>query len=271
MTTKRLTWFETLLISTPLLPHDPTTSTNFREETAPRPIRPAGRLGALPADAAGELDVLGHDGDALGVDGAEVGVLEQADEVSLGGLLQRGDGGGLEAEVGLEVLRDLADQALEGQLADEQLRALLVLADLAQRHGARAEAVRLLHAAGRRGRLARRLGRQLLPRGLAARGLARRLLRASHRCGDLGWGRRESVGARVFRMEMNEALCRVGGFLSRRGGINRRRGVRIWRSERGKFFCGGRGGRWNSRRRIAWEWRVPIDFAGLTRIVIRGR
>jgi hypothetical protein len=141
------------------------------------------RLSALPADAAGELNVLGHDGDALGVDGAEVGVLEEADEVGLRGLLQRGDGGGLEAEVGLEVLRDLADQALEGELADEQLRALLVLADLAERHGARAEAVRLLHAAGCRGRLARCLGRQLLPRRLASGGLARRLLRAGHRCG----------------------------------------------------------------------------------------
>uniref|UniRef100_A0A8I6AWT3 Histone H2A n=1 Tax=Rattus norvegicus TaxID=10116 RepID=A0A8I6AWT3_RAT len=32
---------------------------------------------ALPADATGQLDVLGHDGDALGVDGAQVGVLEQ--------------------------------------------------------------------------------------------------------------------------------------------------------------------------------------------------
>ena len=42
-------------------------------------------LGALSADAAGELDVLGHDGDALGVDGAQVGVLEQPDQVSLTG------------------------------------------------------------------------------------------------------------------------------------------------------------------------------------------
>uniref|UniRef100_M8B5A7 Uncharacterized protein n=1 Tax=Aegilops tauschii TaxID=37682 RepID=M8B5A7_AEGTA len=83
------------------------------------------RLGPLATDAAGELDVLGHDGDALGVDGAEVGVLEEADEVGLGGLLQRGDGGGLEAEIGLEVLRDLPHQPLEGQLADEQLGALL--------------------------------------------------------------------------------------------------------------------------------------------------
>uniref|UniRef100_A0A0E0PTU2 Uncharacterized protein n=1 Tax=Oryza rufipogon TaxID=4529 RepID=A0A0E0PTU2_ORYRU len=130
--------------------------------------RRADGLSALAADPAGELDVLGHDGDALGVDGAQVGVLKEPDEVRLGGLLQRGDGGALEAEVGLEVLGDLADEALEGELADEQLRALLVLADLTERDGAGPEAVRLLHAAGGRGRLPRRLGRQLLPRRLAA-------------------------------------------------------------------------------------------------------
>ena len=75
------------------------------------------------------------------------------------------------------------------RLADEQLRALLVLADLAQRHGARAVAVRLrravsalelanasrprlLHASGGGRRLARSLGGQLLAGRLAARGLA---------------------------------------------------------------------------------------------------
>ena len=92
------------------------------------------RLGALATDAAGQLDVLGHDGHALGVDRAQVGVLEEADEVGLSGLLQGEDGRGLEAEVGLEVLGDLADEALEGELADEQLGGLLVLANLAQRH-----------------------------------------------------------------------------------------------------------------------------------------
>ena len=100
-------------------------------------------LRALAADAAGQLHVLGHDGDALGVDGAQVGVLEQAHQVGLAGLLQRQDGGALEAQVGLEVLGDLADQALEGQLADQQLGALLVLADLAQGDGARAVPVGL--------------------------------------------------------------------------------------------------------------------------------
>ena len=82
--------------------------------------------GALPADAAGELHVLGHDGDAARVDGAQVRVLEQADEVGLGGLLQGKHGRSLEAEVGLEVLGDLADEALEGELADEELGGLLI-------------------------------------------------------------------------------------------------------------------------------------------------
>ena len=82
------------------------------------------RLRALAADPAGQLDVLGHDSDALGVDGAQVGVLEEADEVSLSSLLEREDGGALEAEVGLEVLGDLTDQALERELADQELRRL---------------------------------------------------------------------------------------------------------------------------------------------------
>ena len=72
------------------------------------------------------MDVLGHNGDPLGADGVQVGVLEQADEVGLGRLLQGHHGGALEPQVGLEVLGDLPDQALEGQLADQQLGGLLV-------------------------------------------------------------------------------------------------------------------------------------------------
>jgi len=49
-------------------------------------------LGPLATDAAGELDVLGHDGNTLGVDGAEVGVLEDRGEVGFRGLLQGHDG-----------------------------------------------------------------------------------------------------------------------------------------------------------------------------------
>ena len=150
---------------------------------------PISRLGALAPEQAGELDVLGHDSHALGVDRAEVGVLEEPDEVGLGGLLEREHGGALEAEVGLEVLRDLTHEALERELADEQFGGLLVAADLPQRHGSRAVAVGLLDAAGGRRRLARRLGGELLARGLAAGALASGLLGASH-CvlvTKLGW------------------------------------------------------------------------------------
>ena len=75
------------------------------------------------------------DGDTLGVDGAQVGVLEEGDEVSLNGLLERTDGGALEAEVGLEVLGDLTDKTLERQLADEELGRLLVATDLTESDG----------------------------------------------------------------------------------------------------------------------------------------
>jgi hypothetical protein len=112
------------------------------------------------------------DGDTLGVDGAQVGVLEERDEVGLDGLLESTDGGGLEAEIRLEVLGDLTNKALEGQLADEELGRLLVATDLTESDGTRLVAVRLLDTTGRRRGLAGSLGCELLTRSLASRGLA---------------------------------------------------------------------------------------------------
>jgi histone H3 len=66
-------------------------------------------LVALASETAGQLDVLGLDGDTLGVDGAEVGILEEGDEVRLDGLLKSTDGGRLESEIRLEVLCNLTD------------------------------------------------------------------------------------------------------------------------------------------------------------------
>ncbi len=137
-------------------------------------------LSTLSTDAAGQLDVLGHDGDTLGVDGAQVGVLKQTNQVGLGSLLQGHDGAGLEAEVSLEVLGDLPHQALEGQLADEQLSGLLVATDLTESHGTGAIPVGLLDATGGRGGLASGLGGQLLPGGLASSGLTGGLLGTGH-------------------------------------------------------------------------------------------
>lgn len=51
----------------------------------------------------------GLDGDTLSVDGAQVGVLKEGDEVGFDRLLKGADGRGLEAEVGLEVLGDLTN------------------------------------------------------------------------------------------------------------------------------------------------------------------
>ena len=98
----------------------------------PRMLRPKSNncrhLVALTTEATSELDVLLQrllarvtgsmsidggtnrlDGDTLGVDGAQVGVLEQGDEVRLNRLLESTDGGRLESQVGLEVLGDLTD------------------------------------------------------------------------------------------------------------------------------------------------------------------
>ena len=59
---------------------------------------------ALAADAASKLNILGHDGDPLGVDGTHVGVLEQSDKVVLGCLLEGEDSATLVAEFAIEIL-----------------------------------------------------------------------------------------------------------------------------------------------------------------------
>jgi hypothetical protein len=137
-------------------------------------------LSALSADSAGELDVLGHDGDALGVDGAQVGVLEKADQVGLGSFLKSADGGRLETQIGLEVLSDFSHQTLERQLADEELGRLLVTSDLTESDGTGAVSVGLLDATGRGGRLPGGLGGELLAGGFATGGLTGGLLGTGH-------------------------------------------------------------------------------------------
>ena len=62
----------------------------------------------------------------------------------------------------------------------EELRGLLVLADLPQGHSARTVPVGLLHSSSRRGGFASSLGGHLLPWSLASGGLAGGLLGASH-------------------------------------------------------------------------------------------
>ena len=71
-------------------------------------------LSAFSTDTSCQLDVLWHDGDTLGVDGAQVGVFEESDQVSLGCFLESHHGWALESQVGLEVLGDSRPQTLGG-------------------------------------------------------------------------------------------------------------------------------------------------------------
>lgn len=124
------------------------------------------------------------------MDSAQVGVLKERDEVGLNGLLKSTDGRRLEAEVRLEVLSNLTNQTLEGQLADQELSRLLVTTDLTQSDGTycllgmvhrnnikieqrhtRLVAVRLLDTTGRGCGLAGSLGSELLTGSLATSGL----------------------------------------------------------------------------------------------------
>ena len=59
------------------------------------------KLRPLATETAGEGEVFWLDGDALGMDCREVGVLEERDEVRLRRLLERHDRRGLETEIRL--------------------------------------------------------------------------------------------------------------------------------------------------------------------------
>jgi len=66
--------------------------------------------------------------------------------LTLAGFLQRQDSRRLEAEVGLEVLSDFTNEALEGELPDEELSRLLVATNFTKGNSPGAEPMRLLHA-----------------------------------------------------------------------------------------------------------------------------
>jgi hypothetical protein len=107
------------------------------------------------------------------VDGAQVGVLKEGDEVGLNGLLESTDGRRLESQVGLEILSDLTNQTLEWELSDEELSRLLVTTDLTESDSSWLVSVWLLDTSGRRCGLASSLGSKLLTRSLSSSGFTK--------------------------------------------------------------------------------------------------
>ena len=69
---------------------------------------------SLTTDASGQLNVLGHDCDSLGVDCAQIRVFKQADHVGFTCLLDGEHCLRLEAEVTLVFSGDLSNESLEG-------------------------------------------------------------------------------------------------------------------------------------------------------------
>ena len=139
-----------------------------------------GFLGTFTTDTSGQLDILGHDGDTLGMDSAQVGIFEKTNQVSFGSFLESHDGAGLEPQVSLEVLGDFTDKTLEGQFADQKFSGLLVTTDLTKSHGTGTITMGLLDSTGGGGALTGSLGGQLFTGSLSSGRLTGGLLGTGH-------------------------------------------------------------------------------------------
>jgi len=139
-------------------------------------------LRPLATESASQSEILGLDGNTLGMDGSQVSVLEERHEVSLSSLLESHDGRGLETQVGLEILSDLTNETLERELADQKLSRLLITSDFTESDGSRAESVRLLDTTSCSSGcgLPGGLGGKLLTRSLSSSGFAGGLFSTGH-------------------------------------------------------------------------------------------
>ena len=125
------------------------------------------------------MDVTDHDGDTLAVNGAQVDVLKETDQVSLSSLLEGSNGSGLESQVNLAFLSDFTDKTLEREFADQQFSALLVTTDFTEGNGTWTETMRLLDSRGSSG-FAGSLGCNLFTGSLTTGGFASSLFSACH-------------------------------------------------------------------------------------------
>ena len=75
-------------------------------------------LCSLPTNMVHQLDIFGHNGDSLSVNGTQVRVLEQSNEISLCCLLQCQDHPASKTEVRVKVLSNFPHQPLKWELPD---------------------------------------------------------------------------------------------------------------------------------------------------------
>ena len=135
-------------------------------------------VGSLSSDSSSELHIFWHDGDSLGVDGTEVGVLEESDHVGLGSFLKSKDGRGLESQVGLEIVGNFSDESLEWELSNEEISGFLEFSDFSKSDGTWSESVCSLDTTAWGWTLS--LGGELLSWSFGSDGLSGGLLGSSH-------------------------------------------------------------------------------------------
>ena len=137
-------------------------------------------LSSFSTDSSSQLDVFGHDGDPLGMDGAQIGVFEETNQVSFRGFLQGSDSSRLESKVSLEVLSNFSHQSLEWELSDQQLGRFLVSSDLTKSNSSWSVTMRFLHSSCCWSALSCGFGGQLLTWGLASSRFSGGLLGSCH-------------------------------------------------------------------------------------------
>ena len=137
-------------------------------------------LSSFSSDSSSQLDIFWHNGDSLGVDGAQVGVFEEADQVSFGGFLKSHDGRALESEIGFEILGNFSDQSLEWKFSHEQFGGFLVSSDFSESDGSWSESMWLFDTTGGWGGFSGSFGGELLSWGFASGGFSSGLLSSSH-------------------------------------------------------------------------------------------
>lgn len=137
------------------------------------------------------MDIFGHNRHSLGMNSAEVGVLEEASEIGLRGFLECQDGVGLESEIRLVIPSNLTNQFLERQFLDEEIGRLLITANLAKGSDSGSVAMGLLGSTSSRCWPASGLSGQVPARRLTTSGSACGLLSACHLC--WGFAKRQMV------------------------------------------------------------------------------
>ena len=81
------------------------------------------------------------------MNGAEVGVLEKTNEVSLRSLLKGQNGRGLESGLRSDFVGDFLNESLEGEFSDQKFSALLISSDFSSGNGTGSESVGFLDTA----------------------------------------------------------------------------------------------------------------------------